>query len=397
MKTSISTDHESQEKRLYFLDNLRSFFIILVVLHHAALVYGAFAPFYYVEPPFGEALTYKLFLLFGLLNQAWFMGGLFFIAGYFTPASFERKGAFLFLKERFVKLGGAALVFYFILNPIAAGGFWLMPQELTGITAPLSWKAYPELLGLGPLWFAVLLILFSIGYAIIAGAVKGTQLQARVPKKQKLLPVIVSGVIGIALLSYLIRIALPIGKEILGFPSLAYFPQYVVFYAAGIVVRKRYPELRFTRVNGLAAAFTAVLATLLLFPLAFSGNLFSLELNEGIALAMGGGHWRSALYAAWDNTFAAGLLVFSLAFFQRALNKRSRLGRLLADESFAVYIIHIPIMVYAAWLLRVLPVGNLAKFILLSIVVVPLCFIIAALVRRIVRGSDRSPVFRREV
>ena len=34
--------------RLYFVDHLRVSLVILVVIHHVSMVYGAAAPFYYV-------------------------------------------------------------------------------------------------------------------------------------------------------------------------------------------------------------------------------------------------------------------------------------------------------------------------------------------------------------
>ncbi len=37
-------------ERLFFIDNLRTWLIVVVVLYHIALVYGPIAPFYYVEP-----------------------------------------------------------------------------------------------------------------------------------------------------------------------------------------------------------------------------------------------------------------------------------------------------------------------------------------------------------
>ncbi|MBN1963168.1 MAG: hypothetical protein JW910_00875, partial [Anaerolineae bacterium] len=68
----------SREKpRLFFIDHLRAALMILVVVHHVALVYGASAPFYYVEPPFNDTLAYQVLLTFVLFNQAWFMGAFF--------------------------------------------------------------------------------------------------------------------------------------------------------------------------------------------------------------------------------------------------------------------------------------------------------------------------------
>src|SRR5690348_7214430 len=71
--------------RVFFLDHLRASLTILVVLHHLALIYGAGAAFYYLEPPYGDAVAYLGLLAFVLLNQGYFMGFFFLISGYFTP------------------------------------------------------------------------------------------------------------------------------------------------------------------------------------------------------------------------------------------------------------------------------------------------------------------------
>ena len=71
--------------RLVFIDHMRAALVILVVLHHLALVYGGIPPFYYLEPPTDNPLVGLVFLLFVLVNQAWFMGAFFLLAGYFTP------------------------------------------------------------------------------------------------------------------------------------------------------------------------------------------------------------------------------------------------------------------------------------------------------------------------
>ena len=51
--------------RQFFIDHLRVSLVILVVVHHVALVYGAAAPFYYVEPPFFTDLrAFRVLLVF---------------------------------------------------------------------------------------------------------------------------------------------------------------------------------------------------------------------------------------------------------------------------------------------------------------------------------------------
>jgi hypothetical protein len=94
------------------------------------------------------------------------MGTLFLLSGYFTPGSFARKGPGSFLKDRLLRLGIPLIIFIFVLNPITSIGYWQMPASLTGITTPLAWQAYPHLLGMGPLWFVAMLLIFDFGYDV---------------------------------------------------------------------------------------------------------------------------------------------------------------------------------------------------------------------------------------
>ena len=107
--------------RLVYLDVLRATLAVLVVVHHVSLVYGAYTPFYYVEPPMSRGL-----LIFGLANQSWFMGCFFLLASYFTPGSFDRKGPVSFLKEKSLRLGVPLLIYIFVLDPIAKIGTYMM-------------------------------------------------------------------------------------------------------------------------------------------------------------------------------------------------------------------------------------------------------------------------------
>ena len=73
----------------------------------------------------------------------------------------------------------------------------------------------------------------------------------------------------------------------------------------------------------------------------------------------------------------------AITFFRRFFDKVSRFGSFLAQQSYAVYIIHIPIIVIITYMMREIGVGGLPKFLLASIIIVPICFIVAYLLRKI--------------
>jgi glucan biosynthesis protein C len=379
-----------KKPRLFFIDHLRAALMILVVLHHVALVYGASVQgYYYTEPPFTDPNAFKTLLIFALFNQAWFMGAFFLLSGYFTPGSFDRKGPAAFLKDRFIRLGIPLVVFIFVLNPISNLGWYLMPSELTGITNSPSWEAYPDLIGLGPLWFVAMLLVFSLGYVAWRQLTKGRDIQPTGGSSTLFYAGIVIFILALALVSYLFRMVVPLGEPVyvfvdfLGFPTLAYLPQYLSFFVVGIIASRRDSFRTLPGLTGIAGMVAAVAAAVILFPLAFSGELFSLELGPALDNGMGNGHWQSAAYALFDSIFAVGLCLALIPLFRWLLNRSGWLGNLLSQQSYAVYIIHIPIIVFLTYAMRSIDLAPLIKFIVASIVIVPVCFLVAFIIRKI--------------
>ena len=378
-----------KKSRLFFLDHLRTFLAILVVLHHVALVYGASVQgFYYIEPPFTSPgvvnpLAYLALLVFVLSNQAWFMGAFFLLAGYFAPDSLDRKGAGSFLRDKLLRLGIPILLFYFVLNPISRIGWWLMPTSMTGITTPLSLEAYPRLLGLGPLWFVLMLLVFDIGYALWRLLTKNRTSSTMADSSVPSYPGIGLFIMTLAVVSYLVRMVIPLGESVWEFPTLAYLPQYLSFFVLGIVASRRNWLQSLPSSMGIVGLVAAVVGSVLLYPLALSGRMFAPELHPAFANAMGNGHWQSAVYALWDSLFAVGMCIGLITLFRDLIDGQGRFGRFLSQHSYAVYILHMPVIVFLAYALRGITLGSILKFGLASVIIVPVCFAVAYIIRKI--------------
>jgi ABC-type multidrug transport system ATPase subunit len=329
-----------------------------------------------------DPVAYVSLLVFSLFNQGWFMGAFFLLAGYFVPGSVDRRGPGAFLKDRLVRLGIPLLVFYFVLNPLSWLGLWLMPPALTGITTPPSWQAYPRFIGLGPLWFVAMLLVFSLGYAgwrMLAG--KRAPSTPRASSAPTYLGVGIF-VLALAGASYLMRMVIPLGQTVRGFPTLAYLPQYLSFFVVGIVASRRGWFRAVPGSMGIVGFVAAALAAVLLFPLAFSGRLFALDLTA-LNNAFGNGSWQSAVYALWDSIFAVGMCLGLITLFRRSFNGQGQFGRFLSRHSYAVYILHIPVVVVVAYALRGIQTAPLLKFGLASLVAVPASFAVAYIVGKI--------------
>jgi glucan biosynthesis protein C len=356
--------------RLFFADHLRVALTILVVLHHLAVMYGANAAFYYLEPPKGDVVAFLLLLVFVLVNQGYFMGFFFLISGYFTPASFDRKGSTAFLKDRLLRLGIPLLVFLLVLNPIAGIGLYYW----TNIKTPFI-ELYPNLIGVGPLWFVEMLLIFDLGYMVWRWArrtyMQHVEREIRPPRYLE----ITLFVLALALASYLLRIVVPLGLTIpiFGFPTLSYLPQYLSFFIIGIIAFRGDWLRTIPNSMGKVGFGMALGALLLLFPLALSGG----------ADFVGEGHWQSAVYALWDSTFSVGMCLGLITFFRRFFNRSGPLGRFLSRQAYTVYIIHAPVIVLLALTLRGIHPEPLLKFALAALIGVPLCFVLAFLIRKI--------------
>ena len=110
--------NNNPKPRLFYIDNLRWLMIIFVVIMHVNVTYSMIGGWYYIEETSLDLFETLYFGMYGSFTQAYFMGLLFFIAGYFVPPSFDRKGFGKFTKERFIRLGIPSLIYMLILHPI---------------------------------------------------------------------------------------------------------------------------------------------------------------------------------------------------------------------------------------------------------------------------------------
>jgi glucans biosynthesis protein C len=264
-----------------------------------------------------------------------------------------------------------------VLNPVSSIGIYQMPASLTHIATPLTWADYPNLLGIGPMWFAAMLLVFDFGYLawrlVTRNRVENNSTSSSVPG---FIP-IAAFVLLLAIASYLIRIPLPLGKYVISFPSLAYLPQYLSFFVLGTIAARGNWFRAISDSMGKWGFWAAFASTIILFPIAISPQF---GVPGGF---LGGGGWQSAVYALWDSVLSVGMCLALVTFFRRFFDQQSKVGTFLSQQSFTVYIFHAPILVFLALLLRGVKAENLLKFALLAVIAIPLCFGVAYLIRKI--------------
>lgn len=91
----------NRERRIYFLDNLRSFIVLLVVVFHASMAYMPNAPWWWYVL---DTQRNSFFDGFVLINDVFMMPIMFFIAGYFSVKSLVRHSAAAFVRDKVTRL-----------------------------------------------------------------------------------------------------------------------------------------------------------------------------------------------------------------------------------------------------------------------------------------------------
>jgi peptidoglycan/LPS O-acetylase OafA/YrhL len=344
-------------QRDFYIDRLRSVMTVMVILHHTAITYGAPGGWFWTELKPSGAPSSLLLTLFVSTNQAYFMGFFFLLAGYFTPASLERKGYARFISDRFLRLGLPLLAFGLLLGPLTAAivnwatgdGFW--------VVFPWLWR-HKQFIN-GPLWFAQALLIFSLAYCAwraVAGApLRGAERMAR-PVPTGLWWLLSALVVGAGALA--VRQFVPTGENVFGL-QLGYFSSYIFLFALGIAAW-RYDWLgQLTWKN----ARTGIIAFIVAWPLMPAAVAFVVA-HPGASKPnfSGGLSWTAILYALWEPFVAWGLIAAWLLVFRARMNRPSAFWDWLNRRAYAVYIIHPPVLVGIALLLHGWTAPALVKF-----------------------------------
>lgn len=375
-------------QRLVFIDNLRWVVIMLVVLMHLNVTYSTWGLWYYLEARAAGPLSQLLFGMYGSLNQAYMMGLLFLIAGYFVPGSFDRKGFKPFVTERIVRLGIPTLIYMLLIHPVTMMIYYFFNQTLPPNIAAWYGDYITSLTFLstsGPMWFALALLIFSVIYALLRQRIEtftGHDVHA---EPIVLTHKIVLTIIGIiAITAFLTRIVMPAGVTLFNtvtgnFMQLGFFPSYIVLFICGILAYRHHMLANLTYPFG---KFWLKLALFLGIPLWF------VVINAGavsgdLSALFGGWHWQSAAYAAWESFFAVAVSIGLLALFREKFNQPSQLSAFLSDNAFGVYVFHPPIVVAITMALSAITIVPVVKMYLVALIVLPVCFAFAYEVRNI--------------
>lgn len=358
---------DTATKRLGYLDNLRSLVIFLVVVTHSAVTYSGIGSWYYTEGNMAslDPASRLLFALYGSFTQAWFMGILFFLAAFFAARSLAKRGPAAFAKERLLRLGVPLLIYMFVIDPFIQ--YFIMNygnirEHSNVLRFYLDYLAsFRWIESTGPLWFVEALLVFSLLYAAWRAVRRPAKTAGEPPRVLTVILIIVATGLG----AFSIRLFQPIGTSVVNL-QLCFFASYIALFLLGLHAGERRWLENFPQKQGLTW-FTVVLGAglVLWFVITIAGGA-----ARGVMLLTGGLYWQSFAYAFWEAFVAIGFSLGLIAFFRRYLNVENRFTKLLAANSFAIYMFHAPILITISLLMRPWHGAPLLKHVAL----VPLAF-----------------------
>jgi glucans biosynthesis protein C len=375
-EATLSNAAATSKTRLFFADHLRVGLTALVLIHHLTISLAATIPgLWYFEVPNKSTPTLVFGVLLLLVDQSFFMGAFFLIAGYFTPSSYDRKGAGGFLRDRVIRLIIPLAFFWLVLSPVTE----MLAALGSGQPVTFSWSSYLGSIGPGPLWFVEVLFLLSALYVVVRLLLRHHAAE-RSPERYAAPTIRLAAffALGLAAATFLFRLVVPVGYilPVFDLPTPAYLPQYVGLFAVGVIAARRgWFQSMPDRMGWIGFAASAVVTVFVFVPSLVSG--------AATGAYAGGMHWQAAGYALWDSTMSVGMFCGLLMVFRRWANSAGRLWNELSRNAFGVYVMHPPLLVLVAIPVGLAPINPLLKLLVAVLVAIPLCFSVAGLVRRV--------------
>jgi len=346
----------AENARLDYLDATRAFALLLGVVFHASL---SFSP-YFMGWAVQDIATGRVVADFFQISHSFRLEIFFLIAGFFSHGLWHRRGATGFVRSRALRLGGPFVVGWFLLRPLVLSGWIMGAASLRGdydFWAAMrggfaSLETLPAGLLTGThLWFlyylmlitALTLVLRAIAVRLAGGR---TGFDAAAP--------LVRGIdAAVAWLAgspwALIALVVPTAGALWGMrfwgvdtpdqtlqPNLPVLALYGGFFVLGWLFARQ-PETiaRFGRL-ALSHALLAV-----------GSGWAVLRLGE-MQADPGHPHYRAA-HAGFTLSYAVlmwTLVALALGVSRKFLNRPRPFVRYLADASYWMYLVHLPVVVW---------------------------------------------------
>jgi peptidoglycan/LPS O-acetylase OafA/YrhL len=363
-----STDNLVQRRqREQWVDTLRVVLISGVIVVHTATAYVTdFAGYYYDDERVTSSVLSIAFALPALMGGIFGLGPLFVVAGWFSVRSLARRGPAGFVGSRLLRLGVPLVFFLLLVNPLAdyLGNLWDEDDSFLGYLAVTEFSI---------MWFVVALLSCSLGYAALRSIRPLTGSRPR-PGRRSL--VVAASVIGVGSLAVW-QFTTLLDTHLLNV-RVGAWTQAAVLFALGVMAAEagwdgrlsRPTEHRLGQVTVGGVGLTLVLVS-------YTGARDQLE------MALGGLTWASVSFATLYGVVSVTFTLWCLAWLRRRCPTHGPLMTKAGRGSYATYLLHPVVLVSVMLAFRVVPLGAELKFVIVSVVAVPVCFAVGYAVTRL--------------
>ncbi len=368
-----------QDNRLDYLDAVRAFALILGIIFHSSL---SFLPVY-IGWAVMDISTSAVVSAFALVSHSFRMALFFLVAGFFSHMTFHGKGTKAFLKSRFVRIVIPFAVFWFVLRPLLVSGWIIGAESMQGeadilkglVLGFASLGQLPAGLFVGThLWFLYFLALVTVIALTLRLLVSlhapternltrlADSLSAWVSRSS--LSIAVVSVPTASCLWFMSHWGLDTPDKSLT-PNLSVLLIYTGFFLFGWMLHRSQGLIEeFARLTWGRFALCAV-------AVAASIVLVGYERNSGLEHYM-------LIKAAFVISYAVmmwSLIALTIGLFKRFLDRHSAVVRYVADASYWLYLVHLPVVVWLQvafaelalhWSIKLLSISSIT--ILLSLV-----------------------------
>lgn len=341
--------------KIFYLDNLKVFLTMLVILHHVAITYGADGGWFYREITTTVMPDTLLLTIFAAFNQSFFMGLFFFISGYFLLPSLRKKTTGLFLRDRLIRLGIPVVLFILLLYPLTV---WLAYYPWTWMQfklAMLEGWTNADLDRSGPTWFILVLLALNVLAIPLAQKLNAISVLPALHTISVVQLCVVAVVI--SALSFLFRLYFPEGYTIANV-QIAYLPQYTFYFFAGCVVgaQRNLHGLMQQKIRVWLIPGAALLAILVL-ALLHAGDTAPFK---------GGINPFSLLYSLVQGFNSVAFSMVFLLLFYRNANTRAWFSGQAGRAAYAAYVMHAVVVVALTMSFTSVTLTPLVKFFLVG-------------------------------
>jgi len=322
--------------RITFLDNLRAFVILLVVVMHGAMCYMLYAPEWWYVVDEQQSLFFTVLVL---AVDVPIMLIMFFISGYFALRSLVKRGPNGFLKDKFIRIGAPWLFGVLFLAPLTAYMLYIRWDVPVGYLQFWSNDFWGEMFQQSVYWFLGILFLLFFVLALaydISPRLRRARPRLEWPSWRLFLGFWALMSLGMFIMSAFFPIdSWHSQSKLFVFQPLR-LPLYFGYFALGI-----YAYLRGWFREGGYRPRTAVWGPIwLIAGLLYLGNRLFVLPSEMADIG-------KVAHAPLFNAFCLSSLLFASAVFQRWFNSPSSFWSSLSANSYGIYYIH-PLVLYPA-------------------------------------------------